>query len=168
NPARMAALLNGQIQAALLNSASHSPQAQQQGLKVLARLPDMGIELLQSSIITTKSFRKTQEDFLNRFSRSLVEAIAWLRSERNKEEALKIFGRFIRSRDEGLLQRTYELSRKAGRPNPIATEAGLRNILDFITSGKEDEKKISPDNFLDNSFFQRLESSGYIRSLYAK
>jgi ABC-type nitrate/sulfonate/bicarbonate transport system substrate-binding protein len=164
----MAALLNGQIQAALLNSASHSPQAQQQGLRVLASLPEMGIELLQSSIITTKSFRKIQEDFLNRFSRSLVEAIAWLRYEQNKQEALKILGRFIRSQDEGLLQRTYELSRRAGRPNPIATEGGLRNILDFIASGKEEERKISADNFLDNSFFQQLESSGYIRSLYPK
>ncbi len=168
NPARMAALLNGQIQAALLNSASHSPQAQRQGLRVLASLPEMGIELLQSSIITTKSFRKIQEDFLNRFSRSLVEAIAWLRYEQNKQEALKILGRFIRSQDEGLLQRTYELSRRAGRPNPIATEGGLRNILDFIASGKEEERKISADNFLDNSFFQQLESSGYIRSLYPK
>lgn len=168
NPARMGALLNGQIHGALLNSASHSPQAQQQGLKVLASLPEMGIELLQSSIITTKAFRKTQEAFLSRFFKSLVESIAWLRSEQNKQEALKILGRFIRSQDERLLQRTYELSRNAGRANPLATETGLRNILDFVAPPKPGEKALPVENFLDNSFLQQLESSGYIKSLYPK
>jgi len=166
NPARMAALLNGQIQGALLNSASHSPQAQQQGLKVLASLPEMGIELLQSSIITTKAYRKTQDVLLSGFFRSLVEAIAWLRNDQNKQEALKILGRFTRTQDDALLQRTYELSRKASRPIPSATEAGLRNILDFASSGSE---KIFPvEHFLDNSFLQQLEISGFIKSLYAK
>ena len=168
NPGRMAALLNGSIQGALLNSASHSPQAQQKGLKVLASLPDMGIELLQSSIVTTKNFRRTQEDFLNRFFKSLVESIAWLRNPTNKQEALKILGSFIRSQDERLLDRTYELSRKASRPNPIATETGLQNILEFISADKEGQKKNPPEMFLDNSFLQKLESSGYIKSLNAR
>jgi ABC-type nitrate/sulfonate/bicarbonate transport system substrate-binding protein len=168
NPARMAALLNGQIQGALLNSASHSPQAQQQGLKVLASLPEMGIELLQSSIITTKAFRKSQEVFLARFFKAVVESIAWLRNEQNKQEALKILGRFIRSQDQSLLQRTYDLSSKAGRPNPLATETGLRNILDFVSPGKPGDKTVAAENFLDNSFLQQLDSSGYIKSLYGK
>jgi len=166
NPARMVALLNGQIQGALLNSASHSPQAVQQGLRVLASLPDLGIELLQSSIITTKAFRKTQEALLSRFFRSLVEGIAWLRNDQNKQEALKIFGRFTRTQDDTLLQRTYELSRKASRTVPRATEGGLRNILDFAPAG--DGKNLAPENFLDNSLLEQLESSGYIRSLYGK
>ena len=166
NPARMAALLNGQIQGGLLNSASHSPLAVQQGLKVLASLPDLGIELLQSSIITTKAFRKTQEVLLARFFRSLVEAIAWLRNDQNKQEALKILGRFTRTQDEALLQRTYELSRKASRAVPYATQGGLRNILDFAPAS--DGKNLAPENFLDNSFLQQLESSGYIKSLYGK
>lgn len=168
NPARMALLLKGQIQGALLNSASHSPQAQQMDLKVLASLPDLGIELLQSSIMTTAAFRKSQGGFLNSFFKSLVESIAWLRNERNKQEALAILGRFIRSQDQGLLQRTYELSRKASRPNPIATESGLRNILDFISPGKQGEGMTAVERFLDNSFLQQLELSGYIRSLYER
>jgi ABC-type nitrate/sulfonate/bicarbonate transport system substrate-binding protein len=168
NPARMAALLNGQIQGALLNSASHSPQAQQQGLKVLARLPEVGIELLQSSIITTRAFRKTQEDFLGRFFKSLVESLAWLKSERNKQDALRILGKFIRTQDEMLLERTYQLSQKAARPNPVATGTGLQNILDFVAPPKEGEKRPNPDQFLDNSFLNQLESSGYIKSLYRK
>lgn len=166
NPARMAALSRGQIQAALLNSASHSPQAQRMGLKVLASLPEMGIELLQSSVITTRAFRKSQEGFLKGFFKSLVESLAWLRNVSNKQEALMVLGRFIRSQDQPLLERTYELSRKAARPNPIATESGLRNIVDFVSSGKQEDGRIEVEKFLDNSFLQQLESSGYIRSLY--
>jgi NitT/TauT family transport system substrate-binding protein len=169
NPARMAALLNGQIQGALLNSASHSPHAQQRGLKVLASLPEVGIELLQGSIITTRNFRRTQEEFLRRFFKSLVESIAWLRSERNKQDALRILGDFIRTQDERLLERTYQLSQKAARSNPLATQTGLQNILDFVAPIKEaPEKRPPPEHFFDNAFLDQLESSGYIRSLYGK
>ena len=77
-----------------------------------------------------------------------------------------VLGRFIRSQDQPLLERTYELSRKAARPNPIATESGLRNIVDFVSSGKQEDGRIEVEKFLDNSFLQQLESSGYIRSLY--
>lgn len=50
NPARLSALLTGQVQGALLNSDTHAPQARKQGLRTLASLPDMGIEFLQSSV----------------------------------------------------------------------------------------------------------------------
>ena len=96
----------------------------------------------------------------------LVEAIAWLRNDQNKPEAIKIFGRFTRTQDEALLQRTYELSRKASRMVLYATEGGLRNILDFALAS--DGKNLAPENFLDNSFFRQLESSGDIKSLYGK
>lgn len=96
----------------------------------------------------------------------MVEAIAWLRNDQNKPEAIKIFGRFTRTQDEALLQRTYELSRKASRMVPYATEGGLRNILDFAPAS--DGKNLAPENFLDNSFLRQLESSGYIKSLYGK
>jgi len=170
NPARLVALMKGQIHGALLNSATHSLEAQQKGLKVLASLPEMEIELLQSSIVVTRAFRKLESNFLERFFRSLLESIAWLKNDANKSEAMNILGRFIRSRDEKILAPTYELTRKIIRANPVATESGFRNILALISQVQSVPAgtDISAEKFLDNRLLEQLEYSGYIKSLYER
>jgi NitT/TauT family transport system substrate-binding protein len=168
NPARLVALLKGQIHGALLNSATHSLEAQQKGFRILASLPDMGIELLQSSIVATRALRKSEANFLERFFKSLLESIAWLKNEANRSEATYMLGRFIRSGNERILASTYELSRKVIRANPVATESGLRNILALVAQSTPGVADISAERFLDNGFLEQLDSSGYIKSLYER
>lgn len=168
NPARLMALSKGQIDGALLNSATHSLQAQQLGLKVLASLPEMGIELLQSSIVVTRAFGKLEENFLERFFKSLLESIAWLKNDANKSEATKILGRFIRSQDQAILGPTYELTRKAIHANPIATESGLRNILALISQSIPAGADVRAERFLDSRLLKQFNSSEYMRALYGR
>ncbi len=158
NPARLMALSKGQIQGALLNSATHSLQARQMGLKVLGSLPEMGIELLQSSIVVTRAFDRLEENFLERFFRSLLESIAWLKNDANKSEATRILGRFIRSEDQAILGPTYELTRKAIHANPLATESGLRNILAVISQSIPPGADVRAERFLDNHLLKQLSS----------
>lgn len=169
NPARLNALLTGQVQGALLNSDTHAPQARKQGLRTLTSLPDLGIEFLQSSTVTSRSYAKSHPQIVRQYMKSLVEAIAWTKDERNREDAQKIMGSFMRTQDRELLDNMYDsLVKKVFRPAPYPTVGGVQNILDQLSLSNVKARQAKPQDFIDDRFVRELDESGYIKELYRR
>jgi NitT/TauT family transport system substrate-binding protein len=167
NQARLNAMLTGQVQGALLNSDSHAPLARKQGLRTMASLPDLGIEFLQLSTVTSQGYIKSRPQIVRQYLRAQVEAIAWLRDERNRQEALQILGQFLRNQDRELLGNMYDsLVKKAFQPVPYATVGGAQNILDQIALSNPKAKQAKPQDYIDDRFLRELEANGYIQKLY--
>jgi len=169
NPARLSAMLTGQVQGGLLNSDTHAPLARKQGLRTLASLPDLGIEFLQSSTVTTRSYAKSRLQIVRQYLRSLVEAIAWLKDERNRQEAQQIMAAFIRNQDRELLDNMYDsLVKKVFRPVPYPTVEAAQNVLDQLALTNPKAKLAKPQDFIDDRFLRELEESGFIKGLYRR
>jgi len=169
NPARLSAMLTGQVQGGLLNSDTHAPLARKQGLRTLASLPDLGIEFLQSSTVTTRSYAKSRLQIVRQYLRSLVEAIAWLKDERNRQEAQQIMAAFIRNQDRELLDNMYDsLVKKVFRPVPYPTVEAAQNVLDELALTNPKAKQAKPQDFIDDRFLRELEESGFIKGLYRR
>ena len=169
NPARLSAMLTGQVQGGLLNSDTHAPLARKQGLRTLASLPDLGIEFLQSSTVTTRSYAKSHLQIVRQYLRSLVEAIAWLKDERNRQEAQQIMAAFIRNQDRELLDNMYDsLVKKVFRPVPYPTVEAAQNVLDELALTNPKAKQAKPQDFIDDRFLRELEESGFIKGLYRR
>jgi hypothetical protein len=104
---------------------------------------------------------------VRQYLRAQVEAIAWLRDERNRQEALQILGQFLRNQDRELLGNMYDsLVKKAFQPAPYATVGGAQNILDQIALSNPKAKQAKPQDYIDDRFLRELEASGYIQKLY--
>ncbi|MBI4523409.1 MAG: ABC transporter substrate-binding protein [Deltaproteobacteria bacterium] len=169
NPARLNAMLAGQVQGGLLNSDSHAPLARKQGLRTLASLPELGIEFLQLSTATGRSYAKANPQIVQQFIRAQVAAIAWLKDERNRQEAQHILGSFLRNQDRELLDNMYEsLVKKVFRAAPYATVGGAQNILEQIALTNPKARQAKPQDFIDDRFIRELEESGYIKDLYRR
>ena len=169
NPARLSAMLTGQVQGGLLNSDTHAPLARKQGLRTLASLPDLGIEFLQSSTVTTRSYAKSRLQIVRQYLRSLVEAIAWLKDERNRQEAQQIMAAFIRNQDRELLDNMYDsLVKKVFRPVPYPTVEAAQNVLDELALTNPKAKQAKPQDFIDDRFLRELEESSFIKGLYRR
>ncbi len=169
NPARLNAMLTGQVQGALLNSDTHAPLARKQGLRTLASLPDLGIEFLQSSTVTTRSYAKSNPQIVRQYLKSLVEAIAWLKDERNRQEAQQIMAAFIRNQDRELLDGMYDaLVKKVFRPVPYPTAGAAQNILDELALTNPKAKQANPKDFIDDRFLRELDESGFLKGLYQR
>ena len=169
NPARLSAMLTGQVQGGLLNSDTHAPLARKQGLRTLASLPDLGIEFLQSSTVTTRSYAKSHLQIVRQYLRSLVEAIAWLKDERNRQEAQQIMAASIRNQDRELLDNMYDsLVKKVFRPVPYPTVEAAQNVLDELALTNPKAKQAKPQDFIDDRFLRELEESGFIKGLYRR
>lgn len=169
NPARLNAMLTGQVQGALLNSDTHAPLARKMGLRTLASLPDMGIEFLQSSTVTTRSYLKARRQVVRQYIKSLVEAIAWVKNERHRQEAQQIMGGFLRNQDPELLDNMYEsLVKKVFLPAPYPTVAAARNVLDQMAATLPKARQARIDDLIDRSLIAELEESGFIQQLYQR
>ena len=169
NPARLNAMLTGQVQGGLLNSDSHAPLARKQGLRTLASLPDLGIEFLQLSTVTSRSYARNHPQVVRQFLKAQVEAIAWLKDENHRQEAQQILASFLRNQDRELLDNMYDsLVRKVFRPAPYATVGGAQNILEQIALSNPKAKQARAEDFIDVRMIKEFEESGFIKGLYQR
>lgn len=169
NQARLNAMLAGVAQGGLLNSDSHAPLARKQGLRSLASLPDLGIDFLQLSTVTTQTYAKTHPQIVRQYLKAQVEAIAWLKDEKNRAEALQIMSQFLKNQDHELLGNMYDsLVKKVFHPAPYATLAGAQNILDQIALTNPKAKQAKPQDFIDDRLIREMDESGFIQSLYRR
>lgn len=169
NPARLNAMLSGQVQGGLLNSDSHAPLARKQGLRTLASLPDLGIEFLQLSTVTSRGYARSHPQVVRQYLKAQVEAIAWLKDEHHRQEAQQILGSFLRNQDRELLDNMYDsLVKKVFRSAPYATAGGAQNILEQIALSNPKAKQARAEDFIDSRMMKELEESGFIKGLYQR
>jgi len=100
-----------------------------------------------------KASRKTVEGMLKAY----IEGVAALR---NKEQAYKVLGKYLRRRF-GDLQEPYEYAVKYLDTVPKVDPAVVQTVLDW--EGKSD---VPVSRFFDNAIIDRLVQEGFIEKLY--
>jgi NitT/TauT family transport system substrate-binding protein len=125
-----------------------------------------GIEYASTCYGTTRRFIREHRDVVGQFMKSLAAAIH--RFKTDKATSLKIMQQYIKTKDPKVLEETYRVYAIQYLPKaPYPTRNGVKTILDSFAEGTlPDAKKADPDNFIDVSFVQELDKSGWIERLY--
>ncbi|MBI4489327.1 MAG: ABC transporter substrate-binding protein [Deltaproteobacteria bacterium] len=127
---------------------------------VLADAIEMGIKIIGSSFITTRSFRDQNREAIQKFVRALVEAGHWVKDPKNREEVHRIYSRHLRTDDASVLELNYRLYVNPLPLFPYTDVEDLRlNISDLAESNPK-LRELSLANFVDNSFIQRVQQEG--------
>lgn len=160
--ARVAALSAGAIHASMFTPPSDMI-AEKGGMKILTRLD---VANIGAGLNTTSAMIQKNRPQLLGFLRGYMEGIRYLKS--NKDESLRIFSRYVRNPDLGIMAYLYEeISTRAEkdlRPRNDAVRAllGLA-ALDFPQAKRLNEK----DNW-DLSLIEEIVKSGFVDQLYKK
>jgi NitT/TauT family transport system substrate-binding protein len=143
-PAEMAALIKGDVQAALLTTAE-AVKAQKAGFKVLVDtstyLPRLGGE-----IWTMKPFVDAHPDTVKAFDRAMAEAIMFIRD--NKEGTLPILKKYLGIDDpeeQGLLWDSIHNGYEATMPAKLFRDIFEARRREMIELGQWDKNKPLPD-----------------------
>jgi ABC-type nitrate/sulfonate/bicarbonate transport system substrate-binding protein len=127
---------------------------------VLADAIEMGIKIIGSSFITTRSFRDQNREAIQKFIRALVEAGHWVKDPKNREEVHRIYSRHLRTDDASVLELNYRLYVNPLPLFPYTDMEDLRlNISDLAESNPK-LRDLNLANFVDNSFIQRVQQEG--------
>jgi ABC-type nitrate/sulfonate/bicarbonate transport system substrate-binding protein len=163
SPALLSMLKAGNAAAGLINPPA-TYQAQELGLKQIANVTDMNIPFVFVAVCTTRKVIQQKPDAVSRYLRAYTEAISIIL--RDKETALKVMAKYMKMDNRQWVEAVYDDVAGVLQRVPYMTKAEIQAVLDAVKSPKGEQAK--PEDFFDNSFLQKLDSSGYINSLYKR
>lgn len=163
-PELLTALKAGALDAAVVN-AELAIMARKQGFRELADIAKMGLNFPTSSIVTTRSFIKRNENTVRKFIRGFVEGVHHGKTQR--PFSIQVMQKYLRSSDPGMFNDLYELYIVQNIPRiPRPSPEALKTVLQQMAETDPRVAKLSPEQFIDARFFQELDKEGFIEKLW--
>ena len=160
-----AAMVSKAVDAGLVNPPLHLNLADA-GFRTLANLGELGVPYTSGSIVTTRSYIKTNPDTLRRVMRSLLEGIKIYKTDR--EFSLKALEKYTRNKDQKVLNALWEeFGNGVIQRVPYADPAGLKFVLEEVAMRRPEARKMNVDDLIDNRFVKEFDDSGFIKALYS-
>jgi NitT/TauT family transport system substrate-binding protein len=165
NPERLAAISKGIAQFTIMNEP-FIKEAERLGFRDLVNMATLKIPLHGNGIVTRETIIKAKRPVVTKFARAVTEAIHYIKTD--KEGTKAIIGKYTRFNDPEGLERTYQNYTSVLLDMPYADPAGIKTLLDDMAAKNPKAAVADPKTFVDPSFVQELESSGFIKQLYKR
>jgi NitT/TauT family transport system substrate-binding protein len=160
----LAGLGSRAIDGGMLSSPLHL-RAAKLGFTLLADLSAAGIDYQGAGVVSTRSYIRENPEIARRYVRAYVEGLHRLKTD--KSLAIKIIGKYSRITEQDALEETYQHYAVKVMPKiPYPTMKGIQMVLDEIGARTPKVKSLPPSSFVDATFLQELEKSGFIKKLY--
>jgi ABC-type nitrate/sulfonate/bicarbonate transport system substrate-binding protein len=162
NPERLAAISKGIAQFTIMNEP-FIKEAERLGFRDLVNMATLKIPLHGNGIVTREAIIKTKRPVVAKFARAITEAIHYIKAD--KEGTKAIIGKYTRFTDPEGLERTYKNYTAVLLDVPYADPAGIKTLLDDMASKNPKAAAADPKTFVDPSFVQEMETTGFIKQL---
>jgi NitT/TauT family transport system substrate-binding protein len=158
------AVLQKRVDAGVFSFPS-SLHAEKAGLKTLYDLAESGIEVPTTTVAVSRQYAKANRDLVLRYLRAYLEGTHRLLTDR--EMGIKALRRYGGVQDTELLAATYDLfTAKYIKKVPTLTVKSVQNALNLIAETNPKARNRKPEEFMDTSFLEELEKSGFIKKLW--
>ena len=139
--------------------------AEKLGLKSLYDLSESGIEVPTTTIAVSRAYANANRERVLRYMRAYLEGTHRLLTD--KEVSIKALRRYGGIQDPEVLAATYDLfSSKYIKKVPTLTVKAMQNALQLVGESNPKAKNRRPAEFMDTSYIEELEKSGFIRKLW--
>jgi ABC-type nitrate/sulfonate/bicarbonate transport system substrate-binding protein len=119
-----------------------------------------------SEIATTRTQIKQDRDLVMRYMRAHVEGIARFKQE--PELGKKVIKKMLRLNDDVIAQESWELFARHRIAAPYPNIKGMKTSYEYVAATRPEIYKHKPEEFIDASFVEELDKSGFIKKLYEK
>jgi ABC-type nitrate/sulfonate/bicarbonate transport system substrate-binding protein len=157
---RLAALRVGSVDAATVGGATFIGGGA--GLHKVLDLTDLGVEFPFTAIFTTRRFAAANRDAVLGLIRGYMLGVRFF--QQNKEEALAITARNLRTSNRELLERQWQYAKDhVFEKVPLATEKGFKLVFDMLAPRNPKVAALRIDDVFDASFVQELSAKGFFK-----
>ena len=161
----LAALSKGIVQFSILVEP-FVREAEKLGYKSLVDISSLNIPFHWNAALTREATTRSKASLMTKFARALTEAIHIFKTD--KEITLRIIGKFTRISNQDSLERTHLAFGKILPETPSPSPEGVKTYLDYLAPSRPEAAKANPREFVDLSFVQEVQASGFIRQLYGR
>ncbi|HTN73030.1 MAG TPA: ABC transporter substrate-binding protein [Methylomirabilota bacterium] len=158
------AMQGNRVQAGILSFPSIA-RAKKLGNRVLLDIGALGIPYASTGMTTRGRLLREDPDLVRRYMAAQVEAIA--RAKRDKNLAMTVMGKYLRTTDSEMLSETYDIYvQKHLLKVPLPSVEAVKSVLEELAARNPKAKEMDPRKFFDDSFVRQMQSSGFIDALY--
>jgi NitT/TauT family transport system substrate-binding protein len=165
NPERLAALSRGLIQFTIMPEP-WVREAEKLGFRDLLDTGSLALPFHWNAVLTRESTIKTKRGLISKVVRANADAIHFIKTD--KEGTKAIFSKFLKLNDPEGLERAAKAYAAIFPINTMPTPEGVKTLLDDMVPRDPRAKAADPRQYVDMSFVQELESSGYLKQLYKR
>jgi ABC-type nitrate/sulfonate/bicarbonate transport system substrate-binding protein len=162
-PNILAALQNGAIDGGMLSSPTNI-QARQLGLRELVNVARLDDPFPSGWAFTSRSYLVEHRDAIRRYVQSIAEAVAF--EIRKPDETRTILANYVKIEDPAVAKEAYDDVVPYLKKNPIPEIKAVKGALDELSGANPAASTADPATFVDQSFTQDLQASGFIDRLY--
>ena len=162
-PARVVALVGGSIDASSFSPPDHLAAAKA-GMKILFNMRELNVAYQGTGLVTTQRQIAKNRDVVRRMVKAYLESIHLVRT--NPEVSKRAFAKYRKTTDEKQLDEAYETLREIVRAKPYPSVEGFKTIFKDVSDRLPAAKTANSTEFIETSFLEEFDRSGYIDGLY--
>jgi NitT/TauT family transport system substrate-binding protein len=163
-PTRVAALVTGQVDSALISPDSLHKVLATGCCRVFADLSEIPLDYARFGIIMPTAYVKNQRETARKLIEAYVEGIYVFKTR--PELAIEILQKEDGIADPKTAKWIYDRIAKSLRDVPTPEPKGIQAAIDSIGTPKA--KSAQAKDFIDSSLLEEIQKSGYIAKLYGK
>lgn len=142
-----------------------SVQAEKMGIKTLLDFANSGFDIPATTVVVSRRYSKANRDVVLRFLKAYIEGTRRLFTDR--ELGIRALRKYGGISDRELLASTYDLfTTRYIKKVPKINIKGIENSLSLIAENNPKAKGRKAEEFMDASFMDELEKSGFIKSVW--
>lgn len=161
-PTRIAALVAGHMDAALVSSTQVQRVLETGCCRVLADLSELPVDYANYGVVVAGAVLKNQRDEARRFLEALTEGIYQFKTRR--EAAVAVLKES--NPDPQVVGPLYERLAKAMREYPLPEAGGIQTVLDSLLNPKARGSRA--EDYMDTTLMEGIKKSGFIDRLYRR
>lgn len=159
----LAAMQAGGIDAGLLTPPVDQT-AVKAGFVLLADIGALGIEYCTNGVATTRGYMDKNRDVLNAVLMAIAQGVHRFKTDQSFGES--VIARWTNTDDPPVLSASWKPFATEYLQNKLyVTDAGIKTVLDELSTTDPSAKEADPKTFYDNSLLQSLDTSGFFTSL---
>ncbi len=161
-PEIVAGMQAGVVQGGVLSSPANF-RAKKAGFQLLVDFKKVGLDYPTVSLVSTRSYIKKDPSTVRGFLMAYSEAAE--RLYHDKEFAMKVIGKYTRTADREALESAYAFATTFIERPPRLPYKAIETILAQIGETDSKAKTRKAEEFIDPTFYNELEKSGFFKSL---
>jgi NitT/TauT family transport system substrate-binding protein len=162
-PARIIAMVGNSADASSFSPPDHLA-AVQAGMRVLLNMAELNIYYQGTGLVASQRYIANNRDIAKRMVKSYVDTIHIVRTD--PELAKRAFVKYRKTKDEKQLEDAYQTLREIVKPTPYPNLESFKTIFKDVSDRLPAARSANAKEFVDTSFLEELDKSGYIDGLY--
>jgi ABC-type nitrate/sulfonate/bicarbonate transport system substrate-binding protein len=135
---------------------------------VLYNFKTTGVTLPQNTLVTTRRTAAAKPQVIEAYLKAMIEAIAMTVDPANRELVTRLIAVNLRLPNPGDAEESYAAVVNSYERVPQPSLDGMKRLQRLLAQLNPKVAEVRVENLIDNSFMNKLESSGYIQSIYKK